>query len=432
MTNVKAFQAFQILRQGAVILGAILLAHANLSKETIGNFEQLLYIGYSLTFFWISGYVQGLLSSYADYDKKKGAAFLFNAYILFVGISLLAAMVLFGLPNSIFVFFTKGQQLDYYTLFILYLLFNTPTFLIENFLLLKGKFGKIYLFGFFTFFSYLIALLLPVWLGWSFYYSLLGLTITAGVKHLYLVFYVSKNGVFQFNLPLISSWSLLSFPLILYALLGGLMQTFDGWIINFWYDGDPEKFAIFRYGAKELPLVLALAAAFNNSMLPEVRKDLSNALSAIKQKSLRLFHWLFPITILLLAFSNYWYPIVFTHAFSESVVIFDTYLIIATSRLIFSRTVLVGLQDNKMVLLISLIELVINIGLSIWLIQSYGLFGVAFATFLAFSIEKIFLCLYLWYRHGIGLNLYVPKKWWLAYTVVIIFLYFAKNAEYFT
>lgn len=207
------------------------------------------------------------------------------------------------------------------------------------------------------------------------------------------------------------------------------MQTFDGWIINYWYEGDPEKFAVFRYGARELPLVLALSAAFGSAMLPEIRKDRKKALEAIRYKSLRLFHWLFPLSALLLAFSDYWFPFVFTSAFQESVILFDTYLIIVCSRLIFSRTVLIGMQDNRMVLYISVAELLINIGLSFYFIAHFGLFGVALATLLAFSLEKVFLCIYLWYRHGIPVRRYAHLAWWGAYSVIIVFLFLLKYTE---
>lgn len=376
--------------------------------------------------------MQGLLSSYADYEEGNKRVFLFNAYLLYSGISLLVLAVLLVFPSSIFSLFTKGQSPNFYFIFTLYLFFNLPTYLLENFFLIRDQAGKIYLFGFFSFFSYLLALMLPIWMGWSFFYSILGLAITALIKHIYLIYFVIKNAVLRLDISLLKSWIFLSSPLIIYAFLGGLMQTFDGWIINYWYDGNPAKFAIFRYGAKELPLVIAMTAAFSSAMLPEIRKDLEPALIAIKGKSLQLFHILFPLSIILIAFSNQWFPLVFTKAFSESIVIFDTYLIIITSRLIFSRTVLVGLQDNRMVLFISIAELILNIGLSIWLINLYGLLGVAFATFLAFSVEKILLCLYLWKRHGIGLNTYLNIPWWLAYSTVLLMLYFGKNLEYFS
>lgn len=429
LTNVKAMQAFQLLRQGSFIIGAILLPNLGVDQQVIGQFEQLLYIGYSLSFFWVAGLVQGLLSSYTDYAAQDRQRFLFNAYGFFTGMSSLVFILMLCFPGIVFAVFTKGQPLPYYYLFILYLLLNTPTFLLENLLLLKAEYRKIYFYGFFSFFAYLAALMLPLVLGYDFWYAITGLVVMALLKHFYLLLLVWQTGVLRLHFPLLKKWMVLSAPLILYAFLGGLMQTFDGWIINYWYEGDPEKFAVFRYGARELPLVLALSAAFGSAMLPEIRKDRKKALEAIRYKSLRLFHLLFPLSALLLAFSDYWFPFVFTSAFQESVILFDTYLIIVCSRLIFSRTVLIGMQDNRMVLYISVAELLINIGLSFYFIAHFGLFGVALATLLAFSLEKVFLCIYLWYRHGIPVRRYAHLAWWGTYSAIIVFLFLLKYAE---
>ena len=428
-TNVKAMQAFQLLRQGSFILGAIWLPNLGLEQEVIGAFEQLLYIGYSLSFFWVAGLIQGLLSSYTDFSPQDRQRFLFNAYGLFMGLSSLVFIVMLCFPEFIFSVFTKSQAVPYYYLFCFYLLLNTPTFLLENIFLLKGKYRNIYLYGFYSFFAYLTVLILPLILGYDFGYALAGLILMALLKHIYLLGLIRKLGFVRFNFFLLRTWIVLSTPLILYAFLGGLMQTFDGWIINYWYNGDPEKFAIFRYGARELPLVLALSAAFGSAMLPEMRKNREQALQAIRKKSLNLFHLLFPLSFLLLAFSDVWFPFLFTKSFEGSIIIFDTYLIIVCSRLIFSRTILIGLQDNKMVLYISVAELLINIGLSFYFIPHLGLFGVALATLVAFSVEKVFLCLYLWYRHNIPLNKYTNIPWWSIYSIVIIFLFIAKYIE---
>ena len=77
-TNVKALQAFHLMRQGAVILIAVLFANSQLGTDVIGNYEQLLYIAYTLSFFWIAGLIQGLLTSFPDYSEEKKPVFLFN------------------------------------------------------------------------------------------------------------------------------------------------------------------------------------------------------------------------------------------------------------------------------------------------------------------------------------------------------------------
>ncbi|MEZ5032210.1 MAG: hypothetical protein R2787_12460 [Saprospiraceae bacterium] len=50
----RVFQLFQVARQGATVLIAILLAKSDLSLGDIGQYEQLLFLGYTLTFFWLT------------------------------------------------------------------------------------------------------------------------------------------------------------------------------------------------------------------------------------------------------------------------------------------------------------------------------------------------------------------------------------------
>jgi len=419
----KALQAFHLMRQGATILTAILLAKSYLATEDIGGYEQLLYISYAVSFFWVSGLIQGLLTSYSDQSEEERKDYLFNAYLLFSGISLFFFLLLTLAQKPALQLFTGKPDLPYIQLYLVYLLLNMPTYLVENFYLLFKEPKRIFQFGFFSFGGHLVVMLVPVFLGYPFIYSFYGLVGLATVKHGWLLFLLAQKSRWRFNPSIIRYWVILSLPLMGYALLGGLMQTFDNWLVNYWYDGDERKFAIFRYGARELPLALALAHAFSTAMLPEVRENLQQALTGIRRKSRQLFHLLFPISILLMLSSDWFFPLVFNPEFSESVPIFNAYLLIIFSRLVFSRTVLVGLQDNNTVLIISLIEVTVNVVLSFALIQSFGLVGVAMATVVAYTLEKALISGYLWYQHGIAPARYLDLPWWTGYTLILLLTY---------
>lgn len=422
----KALQAFHLLRQGATILTAILLAKSYLSTEAIGAYEQLLYIGYTISFFWVSGLIQGLLTSYADYDAGRKQDFLFNAYVLFTGIGLVFFVLLWLFDEPALRLFTGKEELRYFRLFLVYILVNMPTYLVENFYLLFRQPRRILQFGLFSFGGHLVVMLGPVFAGLPFIYSFYGLVGLAMVKHGWLLHLLRRHGRWHFSGGLIRQWVVLSLPLMGYTLLGGLMQTFDNWLVNYWYDGNERQFAVFRYGARELPLALALAHAFNTAMLPEIREDISQALRDIRRKSRQLFHLLFPLSVVLMLSSHWFFPLVFNPNFSESVPIFNTYLLILFSRLVFSRTVLVGLQDNQVVLIISVVELLVNIGCSFWLIRDFGLVGVAMATVVAYSLEKALICGYLYYRHRIAPGAYLDGYWWGGYTAALLAAYWTS------
>jgi len=64
MDTVKSLQLFQILRFGSFFLTGILLAKGPLSINTIGAYESLMFFSGAVSFFWISGLLNGLLSKY--------------------------------------------------------------------------------------------------------------------------------------------------------------------------------------------------------------------------------------------------------------------------------------------------------------------------------------------------------------------------------
>ncbi len=416
----RAFQFFQIFRQGASILIAILLAKSVLSNSDIGNYEQLWYVGNTLSFFWVSGLIQGILTFFPGLKGKEQQGYFFEAYLSFLMISAGICLLLLVMEGPLVQFFTGQDQLDYYHLFIAFVFFNWPTYLLENFYLLHQKTWPIIYFALLAFVGQIVAVVLPLYLGYDFVYSFYALILLAVIKHIWLLAYLFKVSHFHWNARVVKEWILLALPLIAYALLGGFNTAFDNWIVNYFYAGDPGKFAIFRYGARELPLALAMASAFSTAMLPEVAADTRKSLQSIKRRSKTLFHLLFPLSIVLLLTSQWFFPWVFSPEFEGSIVVFNTYLLIIISRLIFSRTILVGLKDNNMVLLISIAELILNIVLSILFIQKWGLAGIAMATVIAYMAEKLLISAYLYRKYRIGLAEYTDLRWYGVYSVLLV------------
>lgn len=419
-TDVKALQAYHLMRQGASILVAVLLTKTSLSTDAIGTYEMLLYLGGLVSVFWVQGLIQGLLSEYPKLDRREQAEMIVNSYLAFLVLGAgLSALMILGKPWLLSGL--AGQdELRYYELFFIYLALNTPPNLLENFFLLWQRPEQNFFYGLVSFLPMVILLVLPPWLGLDFVYSFYGLIGLALWRHGYLLFFVFRRGKWRFRPDLLRRWGRISFPLVLYALLAGINVSFDSWLVSWYYEGDAVRFAIFRYGARELPFVIALSAALSSAMVPRIADHLGSALPEIKSKSRKLFHLLFPLTIVLMLSSGWLFPLVFNTDFSESVLIFNVFLLVLISRLIFSRTILVGLQDNHVILLISVIELLVNILLSWWLIRAFGLVGVAWGSLLAITLEKIMITAYVYYRYGIGWQRYTDLPWLAGYTALLL------------
>lgn len=398
----------------------MLLAKSPLSTEEIGVYEMLLYIGFTLSTFWATGLMQGFLAQYPQLPETERPAFLFNAYLLFLlASSLVLALMLLG-KRAVLLVLAGQPGLPFYELFAVSLWLSVPAYLVENYYLVLRKPGAILSFGLFAFSLQAGVVLVPVFLGLGLLWSFYGLIALGMLKYAWLIALLARQGALRLNIPMALRWASLSAPLMLYALMGSFNQSFDNWLVNFQYKGDEQMFAIFRYGARELPLAMALANALGSAMLPEVAANLEAALAAIKEKSLKLFHLLFPLSIFLVLTSKWLFPLVFNEAFAASALIFNIFLLVTISRLIFSRTILVGLNANRMIFYISLLELAFNVALSFALVPLFGLAGIAIGTVAAYSLEKALLCWYLYRRFGIGIGQYTDMRWYLAYSALLV------------
>ncbi len=416
----RALQLFNVGRQGSLILIAILLAQLHLPTTELGNYEQLLFLGHVLSFFWVSGLIQGMLSYYPGLSFPEQRRFLFNAVLLFLGLGLAIVAIAWLGRGFLWQYVLHKQELRFYSLFLFYLALNFPSFLIENHLVLQQKGWPILRYGLYSFGAQVVAMVLPIFLGWDFQYSFYGLIGVGAARLLYLLVLVGAMGSTRLDLELIKQWAGVALPLILYAILGGLLPAFDAWLVGFLFEGDEAKFAVFRYGAQELPLALALTNAFSNVMVVEVATDVKKALPLIKARSLRLFHLLFPLSIVLMFFSPFLFPWIFNSDFVESAPIFQVYLFVILSRLVFSSTILIGLKANSVMAWIGGIELLLNIGLSFYWGQQFGLIGIALATLVAFTFEKFMQCIHLYKKHGISPKEYLHFRWFFGYSALLL------------
>lgn len=433
ITNVRALQGFQILRQGAAILVSILLAKSVLSSEEIGTFEMLTFIGTTVSFFWIAGLNQGILPFFPKLKTAEQRPFIFNTFLLFCAISIFVIVLLFFLEKSITQLLVGQEALPYFKWYSIYLLFFMPSFLVDYIYLVNNRAKEILGFGIIVFSLQVLVVIVPLFLGKGLLGSIQGLVGLGIFRFLWLLKVVFDFGKIEWKNELMSNYLKLSVPLILYALLSGFPTVFDSWVVGWFYE-DKSTFAIFRYGARELPLAIALANALSMAMIPEIAKNnnqtdwknnaCANAFTTLKNKTLNLFHWLFPLSIILMLTSSWWFPKVFNPDFLESASVFNVFLLVITSRLIFPQTILIALGKTKMVLYISILETILNVILSVIFVQNFGLVGIAFGTVLAYLFEKIAIAIYLFSQHKISFSKYTPVGWFLFYSTLLTTAYF--------
>ena len=406
------------MRFGSVLLASVLLAKSSLSTAEIGSYELLLYLGSIVAFFWVNGLLQGMAPVFARLGDQDRKGFIFNVFLVFCSISAALFILLFFGEKWIAPLLTGQAGISGYRLFCLYLLFQLPTFPVEYIYLLHERPRHIVGWGALSFGLYIIALFVPVQLGYGLCGGLMALAVLSVLKWLWAAGVALHYGLPGLRTDLWRRYFQFSWPLILNVLVGNFILLFDNWLVG-WYYQDEALFAIFRYGSRELPLATALATALGMAMLPRLTAAPAEGLAELKSKSLRLMHLLFPVTIGLLFVSRPLFPVLFNAGFAASAALFNIYLLLTASRVLLPNAIVLAQGQPGVIFRIGLVELAVKIGLGWWLITWFGLPGVAWSAVLAFWVEKLGLIWFLEKKCGIATSSWLDTRWYGGYVLAL-------------
>jgi O-antigen/teichoic acid export membrane protein len=418
--TIRGLQIFQLLRFSFLILIRIVLAKTGLTVEEIGIYDALLLIGGTFTFFWMSGLLDGLLATFSKVEDEQKRIFLFNVFLLFQLLAFVVSALLYLNQSFITQVFTnyEGNVLPYFNWMCLFWLLNIPTYLVEYIYVLKKQPKGIIGFGLFAFGVQTMVISIPVLAGYSFEYSFIGLVGLAIVKYIWLLFSLWKNASIKVDLSLTHSYLLIAFPLIIYFFIGGVMNYIDKILVTNFFGID--GLAIYESGAKEFPLVTALVGAIASALIADVASNLNEGLEQIKSRTKKIMLPLFASSAILMFLSPYLFPIVFNAAFKDAALIFNIYLLILSSRILLPQTVLIGLNKTEIILYVSIIEITFNLTLSLIFLYFFGMAGIAFASVIAFMIERLLLIYYNQKKYNIRLSQYCDVRAYSLYTLFLI------------
>jgi O-antigen/teichoic acid export membrane protein len=426
--NISGLQLFQLMKPVIFLIISIVFTKSHLSRAEIGQWEMFMFIAGLITFFWVTGLIQSLLPLYhrnktyrkiGDNGTSKSPE-IFNAFLLLCFFSLLVFALGHGVKNHFSVFNFSGN-VPYLNLLLLYVLLNSPVQLIEYIYLLNNRAYRIFQYGLYTFSAQLLFVIVPLILEQDIIWSIYGLLAITAVRWIWLIILLRRYTEMKISVDFMKEHLYLATPLILTTLISGSAQYTDGVIVSAVYR-DPAMFAWFRYGAKEFPLVLMLANGLSNAMLPEfsTRERMRESLAKIRAKSKRLMHILFPAAMLMMIFSRWLYPRMFNSEFHKSADVFLIYSLLIIPRLVFPQTIIVGRKKTHITLIAAILELAVNIPLSLLMIKwGYNIVGVALSTVIVYIIGKAFLSGYLWVKMNIKPSEYIPLRVFAIYTILL-------------
>lgn len=426
--TISAFQFYQLVRFSVLILVGVVFTKSAITQSEIGEYETFTFIAGAVSFFWLNGLQKALLPISAQNNDKKHQ--IFSAFVTIQIFSILAAVFLFFMQPLFSTFLLNGKNIPEIWLLLGFIVFGVPANLVEYFYLIKKQNLALVIYSLVSFFIQFLLIALPAILGYGISVALKGLVLSSVLRYIWFWGILIVNGEINYSPTFVREHLKLGVPLIAAAFLSGSAQFVDGFIVTSKFDEN--TFAIFRYGARELPLAVLLANALSSAMLSDFadRNQLKQNLQKLKKSVTRLMHFLFPFTALLLIISHWIFPLVFNPQFAESATIFNVYLLLVISRILLPQTLLNGLQITKPIMNAALLELILNVVLSLILVQFFGIFGIALATFIAYFFEKIYLIIIVKQKLSVPLKAYLPVKYYLLYSAGIAFIFVIIESIY--
>jgi len=439
LSSLSGLQLFQLLRYGAFILLGVGFAQLGLAPEVISMFETFLLISGLISFFWVSGLINTLMSLYPKAEQGKQPELLFQFFVLLTGFGWLAGMLI-GLGGTLLPDLLRIVKIGDYSVSTSgwliggYIALSAPTFLVEYILYLHKKERLLVFYALFSSLATLAALMCAAYLSlhntvlFPAYFSK-ALYALAAVKYLFLAVLLGKFADFKLELKIVSLVLSIATPILLSILLSGSSEYVDGMLIK-WKMTDVD-FSIYRYGAKELPILLIMANTFSVAMVSVIASNRDKGITQLRFRSTRMMHLFFPLTIVLMLLSLPLYELVFTQQFSKSAFIFNIYLLLIIPRLLFPQTILTALHHTKYLFYSASMELALNVVLSLILLHYMGLPGIALATFMAACVDKSFLMYIAANKFGISPDNYINFNWYTIYSVLTVFAFMVSYWVYF-
>ncbi len=428
LNKYNSLQLFQFLRFGTFFLISILLAKITYGRFTSGfgtliisKYEMLMLLSSSLTFFWVSSITNTLIPFYHASDEEKQKRILFNAFAILTIFSVIA-----GIITAVVGHYKYPKDADLFQMFGLVVFLNTPTYIADYIFYLKGKYKSLMIWGIVTFGAHIILLCLPIFMRQTLNLAINLLVILSMIKFNYTLVLLMKYSLISFHTRLIQEFMKKVLPFLFSILLAGSMDYINSYIVEYYFS--PIDFAVFRYGAKELPIFLILANSLSNIYSGEIANfnkngQLQEGLAKLKLSSTKLMRWLFPSTIVLILVSKYFFELAYNQDLVQGYKIFNIYLLLIISRMLFPQTVIMGLMKNRIFYLVSTNYLIINCILSFWLIGFLGIEGIAYATVISFMVEKILLVIYC-KMEGVQLSKYTSVPEYIFYSILTLGAFF--------
>lgn len=417
----RTLQLAGLLRFTLIFLQGIILIKAGVPIAIVGQLELVFFAINFFQFFWQNGGHQAMLSWKKGEERSLASGAIFGGMHLqaLVGAGLVWILAFVPVSAS-FEFVLDWRNLGALSV---YVFFSVPVGAIVYQYLVQGKLNKIL---WYTLLSHGVQAAIVVFLlGRGTNVEFL-IDVLAGYAFARWLVVLIAGRFFRDGIPSLKAvlaFFVFAIPLVLHAFNSGVMDYVDGWIVSFFY-GD-EMFALYRYGAREMPLNALMVAGLVSGLIHRFSGDAKVEASVLKSESLRAIRLLLPLSCVLILLSPLLYRILYNAEFIFSARIFNIYALTVLSRVILSQVYAYVHHQNWVLTWSTFVEIVVNIVLSLILMEYLGLIGIPVATVIAYALQKLFLIIYVQRRFGIPFRTYIPVKaciWYFSATIASVII----------
>ncbi len=186
-------------------------------------------------------------------------------------------------------------------------------------------------------------------------------------------------------------------PLGLAGMIGRIMLETNKIIVSAMCT--PEEFANYVNGVIEIPLIGIITGSISAVILVDMtayvqKGNMTMALELFKKAAVKSAVILFPVMIFLLIAGKSFIVTLYSEKYLESVIPFYIYLFVLPVRIVIYGSALMALGQSRVILFRSILDLTINVILSILLVHLMGYLGAAVATILTLYIWTVPFNLY--------------------------------------
>lgn len=279
-----------------------------------------------------------------------------------------------------------AEQIALFRAFMFYPVFSLPLLCADVWLIALGRPRKAALFSLLTDGLFFASTLIPVAWGLSLEAVFSSQSVIAGLR--FVLFLLVLRRVYgglggRFERDLLRRQLAYAIPLGLASVVGSLVLQFDRWVVVYFYD--PETYASYINGARELPFVSILPSSIMAVVTAEFVRLYGSGqylqMIGLWHKAMKTVAVLFfPLASYLAVFAADVVVVLFSQKYADSATVFRLYALLLPLRITVFGSCLVAAGRSRLVLRAALATLALDVVLNVLLTPWLGLIGTVSAT----------------------------------------------------